>query len=223
MVGSSERRKIVQALIWLPVYAEWTDRDTETLTFDGTPSYANKKAQNFLREMTKPCFSQLRSLLKRLSQDDLVKMRKNHDKATQICDKLRGLENSRAKIPRNEREAFEAIEFKIEDCLDSVEGARRALRDSTFRVEGDLADMRAYLDAYDELLQHLKKRDKVEYYRRIIAEAEKEYGACREHLILRLNADQKREELLGHLRDKRRREAYRPTRADVLEAYYMGW
>lgn len=188
-------------------------------------TYANKEAQNYLRKVTEPCFAHLKCLYERLKKDELDEMRQNRDKATRTYKRLEGLEQSRAEIPRDNHEALEVIELKIEDCLKGIAEAAQNLADSTFRVRQDLADMRERLEVYGELLQYLEKTEKTQYYRRIIAKFEEECNACQEHTIYELDVEQKRSALLENLREKRWREqrSYNPTRADMLEALHMGW
>lgn len=224
MVGPSERREIAQACLILPLYVQYGTSESLSEMMAHV-SYASQEAQAYLCKVTEPCFSKLKCLYSQLSQDGLVEMRKNRDEATKVYGRLERLKRSRAKIPKNEREAFETIELKIETCLNEAEVISRALADAVFRVGRDLSDMRELLDAYDALLQHLENCSKIQHYQQLVARLEEEYSECCEHPIRRLNINQMRSELLENLRRKRWREKeeYQPTRADMLEALYMGW
>ncbi len=226
MMFSSERREIMHAQLMLPIYGQLVDSNSSNLELEEAQlTYANKEAQNYLRKVTEPCFAHLKCLYERLKKDELDEMRQNRDKATRTYKRLEGLEQSRAEIPRDNHEALEVIELKIEDCLKGIAEAAQNLADSTFRVRQDLADMRERLEVYGELLQYLEKTEKTQYYRRIIAKFEEECNACQEHTIYELDVEQKRSALLENLREKRWREqrSYNPTRADMLEALHMGW
>lgn len=222
MIVPSMQRKIMRASLLLPIYGQLLP---DCGSGENGFSYANQDAQNYLGKVTKPCFDALHRTYEQLSQDHLVEMRENLGKATRVYNRLIGLEKSRARIQANEQTALETIEQKIEDCLGVVEDTKQALCSSTARVQYCLSGMRDYLEAYDKLLRHLENRSKEQHYWQLLIGLEKECNSCRNHPICNLDTDEKRSSLLLHLRDKRWRETERcrPTRADMMEAIYMGW
>lgn len=227
MVFSSVRSEVAKAQMILPLYGKCEDGenlDDFAAYVVAKMSYTNEEAQSYLRRVTKPCFDSLHQSYEQLSKGDLAKMRESLDESTQICDRLVGLEKSRAKIQKSEQEALEAIEQEIEGCLGAADETKRSLRNSMFEVESCLSDMRECLSVYDKLLQHLEDHGKEQHYQQLITKLEEECDSCRSHPIHELDVDQKRSDLLGHLRNKRWREErpYQVTRADVLEMYYTG-
>lgn len=202
LTGYLDTRSIVRAKLLLPVYGRQIEQDNPDgpgIVLGAEMSYANEKAQNFLRKATKPCFDDLRQIYRELSREDLTEMREAFDRSVRVYDRLMGLEKSLAKIPKSERAAIKTIRQKIENCLDEAEGVKLALRRSTYEVEYCVTQMRRFLEAYGELLQHLENHSKEQYFKRLFAKLEAECKDYKSHPILELDVHQERLELLWKL------------------------